>query len=68
MSFSPSFLGFENALSAGLPGSPMAKASPSDEGGEDLISGGGVKIPHGLWPKNQNMKQKQFSNEFNKDV
>ena len=46
----------------------MAKASPSDDGGEDLISGGGVKIPHGLWPKNQNMKQKQFSNEFNKDV
>ena len=26
-----------------------------------------AKIPHPSWPKNQNMKQKQYCNKFNKD-
>ena len=32
-----------------------------------LIPGQGIKIPHALWPKNQNIKQKQYCNKFNKD-
>ena len=32
-----------------------------------MISGWGVKIPHALKSKNQNMKQKQYCNKFNKD-
>ena len=27
----------------------------------------GAKISHALWPKNQNVKQKQYCNKFNKD-
>ena len=27
----------------------------------------GAKIPHALWPKNQNVKQKQYYNKFNKN-
>ena len=68
MSFSPSFPSFQEALSVGLSGGPVVKASPSNKGDADLISGGEVKIPHGLWPKSQNMTQKQFCNKFNKDV
>ena len=30
-------------------------------------SAGHVKIPHALWLKNQNIKQKQYCNKFNKD-
>ena len=26
-----------------------------------------AKIPHALWPINQNIKEKQYCNEFNKD-
>ena len=29
--------------------------------------GWGAKIPHASWPKNHNMKQKQYCNKFNKD-
>ena len=32
-----------------------------------LIPGQGTKIPHALWPKNQNIKQKQYCYKFNKD-
>ena len=28
----------------------------------------GAKIPHGSRPKNQNRKQKQYCNKFNKDL
>ena len=30
-------------------------------------SGQGAKIPHALWPENQNIKQKQYCNKFSKD-
>ena len=33
----------------------------------DLIQGQGPKIPHTLWPKNQNRKQKQYCNKCNKE-
>ena len=39
----------------------------SMQGGEGSIPGQGVKIPHALGPKNQNIKQKQYCNKFNKD-
>ena len=45
----------------------MVKTSPSNEGASDLIPGGGAEIPYALWPKNQNIKQKQYCNKFNKD-
>ena len=27
----------------------------------------GAKITHALWPENQNIKQKQYCNKFNKE-
>ena len=45
----------------------MVKTSPSNAGGARLITAQGAKIPHALWPENQNMKQKQYCNKFNKD-
>ena len=31
------------------------------------VLGLGAKIPHAAWPKKQNLKQKEYSNKFNKD-
>ena len=45
----------------------MAKTSPSNAGGAGLIPGRGAKIPHASRPKNQNIKQKQYCKNFNKD-
>ena len=50
-----------------FPDSPMVKTSPSNVGDMGLIPGWGAKIPHALQPKNQNIKQKQYCNKFNKD-
>ena len=36
--------------------------------GMGLIPGWGAKIPHASWPKNQNIKQKQYWNKCNKDL
>ena len=38
---------------------------PSNAGGTGLIPSQGAKIPHALWPKNQNIKQKQYCRKFN---
>ena len=51
-----------------FPGSPVVKTSPSSVGGAGLIPGWGAQIPHALQPKNQNLKQKQYCNKFNKDL
>ena len=40
---------------------------PSNARSADLIPGWGGKVPYALWPKNQNIKQKQYCNKFNKD-
>ena len=48
-------------------GGPVVKTSPSNAGGVGSIPGQGAKIPHALWPKNQNIKQKQYCDKFNKD-
>ena len=45
----------------------MVKSSPSNAEGMDLIQGQGPKIPHTLWPKNQNRKQKPYCNKCNKE-
>ena len=50
-----------------FPGGPVAKTLPSSAGGAGSIPGRGAKIPHAMWPKNQNIKQKQYCNKFNKD-
>ena len=51
----------------GLPGGPVVKTSHSIAGGVKLIPHQGAKIPHALWPRNENIEQKQHCNKFNKD-
>ena len=38
----------------------MVKILPPNPGSAGSISSQGAKIPHALWPKSQNMKQKQY--------
>ena len=45
----------------------MVKTLPFNSGSVSSILGQGAKIPHGSWPKNQNIKQKQYCNKLNKD-
>ena len=45
----------------------MVETSTSNAGGAGSIPGRGAKIPHALQPKNQNIKQKQYCNKFNKN-
>ena len=45
----------------------MVRTLPSNVGGAGSIPGQGVKIPYASKPKNQNIKQKQYCNKFNKD-
>ena len=51
-----------------FPGGPVVKTAPSNAGGAGLILGQRTKIPHALQPKNQNVRQKQYGNKFNKDL
>ena len=50
-----------------FPGGPVVKTLPSNAGGVGSVPGQGAKTPHVTWPKNQNTKQKQYFNKFNKD-
>ena len=50
-----------------FPCGPGVKTSPSSAGDAGLIPGQGAKIPHASWSKNQNIKQEQYCNKFNKD-
>ena len=50
-----------------FPGSPVVKTLPSNSGDAGSTPGRGAKIPLASWPKNQNVKQKQYCNKFNKD-
>ena len=45
----------------------MVKVWLSGGRGVGLISGQGPRIPRALQPKIQNIKQKQYCNEFNED-
>ena len=49
-------------------GGQVVKTLPSNAGGLGSIPGLGAKIPHASWPKTQNIKQKQYCNEFNTDL
>jgi len=51
----------------GLPGAPVVRTSSSKAGDMGSIPGEGAKIPHASWPKNWNIKQKQYCRKFNKD-
>ena len=48
-------------------GGPFVKTLPLSAGGACSIPGQGTKFLHASWPKNQNVKQKQYCNKFNKD-
>ena len=54
-------------LSRDFPVGPVVRTLPSNAGGVGSIPGWGANIPHVSWPKNYNMKQKQYCNKFNKD-
>ena len=58
---------FKTALPGDFPGGPVVGTSLSSAGGVGSIPGQGAKIPHDSWPKNQNVKQKQYCNKLNKD-
>ena len=45
---------------------PMVEILPFNEGDVGSIFCQGVKVPQASWPKNQNTKQKQYCNKFNK--
>ena len=57
----------KNHMVGDFPGGPVVKTSPSNAGGVGSTPGQGAKIPLTLQPKNQNIKQKQYCNKFNKD-
>ena len=53
-----------------FPSGPVVRTLPFNAGDADLISGWEAKIPICLWQKkkkNQNTKEKQCYNKFNKD-
>ena len=54
--------------SGDFPGGPVVKTLPSRAEGAGSIPGRGAKIPDAPWPKNQNIKQKQYCSKFNKDL
>ena len=59
---------FQNQMSKrDFPSSPVVKALPSSAGGSGVIPGRGARIPHVSWPKDQNIKQKQYGNKFSED-
>ena len=52
------------------PGHPwflVVRTSPSGAGGVDSTPARGPEVLHASWPKNQNVKQKQWCNKFSKD-
>ena len=47
-----------------FPGSPEVETLPFSVGGTRSIPSQGTKIPHALWPKKQNRKQKHYCNKL----
>ena len=56
-----------NACGRDFPDGPGVNTSPSNSGDVGSIPGQGTKILHASGPRNQNIKQKQYCNKFNKD-
>ena len=50
-----------------FPGDPVVKTSLSNAEGVGSVPCWGTKMPCDLWPKYQNIRQKQYCNRFNKD-
>ena len=48
-----------------FPGGSVVGTSPSNTEGGGLVPSPGAGIPHAWWPKNQNIKHKQYCNKFN---
>ena len=67
MAFQAYLSSFQELAERDFPGSPVVETSPSNAGVVGSIPGRGAKIPHASGPKNQNIKQKQYCNKFNKD-
>ena len=51
-----------------FPGGPVAVAFSSNVRGVGLFPGQRLGVPHALWPKNWNMRQKQHCNRFTKTL
>ena len=49
-----------------FPGGLVVKPLPRGAGAAGSVSGWGAKISHASQPKNQNVKEKQDCNKFNK--
>ena len=54
-------------LLGNFPGIPVVKTSPSSSGSVGSFPDQEARILHALWPENQNIKEKQYCNKFNKD-
>ena len=52
------------ALIRDFPSGPVGKTLPSNAGGAGSTPGWRAKVPHASWPKNQNIKQKQYCNKI----
>ena len=60
-------LSFNKSYPTGFPLAVQRLRLPSKAEGVGLIPGQGAKIPDALWPKNQNIKQKECCNKLNRD-
>ena len=60
-------LSFNKSYPTGLPLAVQRLRLPFKAEGVGLIPGQGAEIPDALWPKNQNIKQKQCCNKLNRD-
>ena len=50
-----------------FPGGPFHGTLPSNAKDSGLIPDLGGKIPYASWPRNQDIKQKDYHNKFNKN-
>ena len=50
-----------------FPGGPVHGTLPSNAKDSGLIPDLGGKIPYASWPRNQDIKQKDYHNKFNKN-
>ena len=64
---SRSDLYFKRLLCGDFPGSLVVETSPSNVEGMGWIPGQEAKLLHVSWPKNPNIKHKQYCKKFNKD-
>ena len=51
-----------------FPGRQVVETWLSNADGVSLIPDKGAKVPYSSWPKNQNIRQKQYCKKSNKDL